>query len=93
MPVLMPATGTKRNTVSLPSVRGHRAYYAQRLASARANIKRLEIQLQPDSHRYNSHLAQMWHNEIVYWRQAERNAMAMLAQLGGGAIDAQSHQR
>jgi len=91
MPVLMPATGAQRKAVSLPSVRGHRTYYAHRLQSARANIKRLEIQLHPDNGRFNPHLAQMWQNEMVYWRQAERNAMAMLAQLGGGASDAQSH--
>ena len=91
MPVLMPATGAQRKAVSLPSVRGHRTYYAHRLQSARANIKRLEIQLHPDNGRYNPHLAQMWQNEIVYWRQAERNAMAMLAQLGVSASDVQSH--
>ena len=93
MPVLMPATSTKRKTASLPSVREHRAYYAQRLANARANIKRLEILLKPNSNRHNLDLAQMWHNEIIYWRQAERNAMAMLAQLGGSASDAQSYER
>jgi uncharacterized protein YukE len=82
MPVLMPATSIKRSAASLPAVREHRAYYAQRLQSARANIKRLEIQLEPGSSRFNPDLAQMWQNEIVYWRQAERNAVAMLAQLG-----------
>jgi hypothetical protein len=91
MPVLMPATSPKRSAVSLHPVREYRAYYTQRLQSARANIKRLEIQLEPDGSRYNPHLAQMWQNEIIYWRQAERNAIAMLAQLGGSANDARSH--
>ncbi len=82
MPVLMPATSTKRSVATLPAVRQHRAYYAQRLQSARANIKRLEVQLGPGSSRLNPHLAQSWQDEIIYWRQAERNAIAMLAQLG-----------
>ena len=82
MPVLMPATSTRRSVATLPAVRQHRAYYAQRLQSARANIERLRVQLGPGNSRLNPNLAQAWQNEIIYWRQAERDAIAMLAQLG-----------
>jgi hypothetical protein len=91
MPALAPVTSTKPSAASSHAVGEHRAYYAERLQMARANIKRLETRLRPDSRWFNPDLAQIWQNEIVYWRQAERNATALLAQLGGSANDAQPH--
>ena len=91
MSVLAPVTSTKPRAVSSRSVPEHRAYYAERLQTARANIQRLETRLRSDSRWFNPDLVQIWQNEIVYWRQAERNATAILAQLGGSANDAKLH--
>ena len=91
MSVLAPVTSTKPSAVLSRAVPEHRAYYADRLQTARANIKRLETRLKPDNRWFNPDLVQIWRNEIVYWRQAERKAAAILAQLGGSVNDAKPH--
>jgi len=91
MSVLSPVPSTKPNAVSSRTIPEHRAYYTERLQIARANIKRLEIRLKPNNYWISPDLAQVWQDEIVYWRQAERNATAILAQLGGSANDAKLH--
>ena len=91
MSVRAPVTSTKPSPVSSRASPEHRAYYAERLQTARANIMRLETRLKPNNRWFNPDLVQIWQNEIVYWRQAERNAAAMLAQLGGSVNDAKLH--
>jgi hypothetical protein len=91
MSVLAPVTSTKPSAVSSRAIPEHRAYYAERLQMARANIERLETRLKSNNRWFNPDLAEIWQNEIVYWRQAERNATAILAQLGGSVKDAKPH--
>jgi len=91
MSVLAPVTNTKPGVVPSRATPEHRAYYAERLQTARANIKRLEIRLKPGNRWFNPDLVHVWQNEIIYWRQAERNAAAILAQLGGSVNDAKLH--
>ncbi len=86
MPISAPATSARPSAVSVRSTRDSRAYYAQRLQTAQENITRLEIRLGQHGQRSNPDLSQVWQKEIVYWRQAERDATVMLAQQDGRAI-------